>query len=129
MEANMTQGELNKFHRILDARVVELTSWTQQREAIVVERNAEELERRLRASEREQAMQRLENDSAKLREARAALRRISNGTYGICQECDEPISAKRLAAIPAAAYCIRCQEAMDCRCGAKNARPALAMAA
>ena len=125
----MTQTEIRKFHQILDARVVELTFSTRRRDAIVIEQTAEELERRLRASEREMAMRNLENESLKLREARAALRRIQDGSYGICLECDGPISPKRLAAMPSAALCIRCQESMDCRCGAKNARPVLAMAA
>src|SRR6478736_3315866 len=33
-----------------------------------------------------------------LREVEDALRRIEHGTYGICHDCEEPISAKRLDA-------------------------------
>lgn len=39
----------------------------------------------------------------------AALRRMKNGTYGICRQCHEPISPRRLEALPAAALCIDCQ--------------------
>src|ERR1700756_1030682 len=35
-----------------------------------------------------------------LREVQAALRRVQQGTYGVCAACDEPISAKRLEAVP-----------------------------
>ena len=125
----MTKTEITKFRKILDARVIELTVSTRRRDAIVIEQSAEELDRRLRASERELAMQNLENESVRLRQTRAALRRIEDGSYGICLECEESISPKRLTAVPAAALCIRCQETFDCRCGAKNIRPALAMAA
>ena len=125
----MTKTELTKFRKILDARVIELNVSTRRRDAIVIEQSAEELERRLRACERELAMQNLEHQSARLRETRAALRRIEAGTYGICLECEEPINPKRLTAVPAAALCIRCQEMLDCRCGANNLRPTLAMAA
>jgi DnaK suppressor protein len=45
-----------------------------------------------------------------LREVQAALRRIEQGTYGVCYECEEPISAKRLDAVPWAKYCVSCQE-------------------
>jgi DnaK suppressor protein len=45
-----------------------------------------------------------------LREVQDALLRINQGTYGICHECEEPISAKRLDAVPWAKYCISCQE-------------------
>ena len=45
-----------------------------------------------------------------LREVEEALLRVEEGTYGICQECEEPISAKRLQALPWAKFCVRCQE-------------------
>jgi RNA polymerase-binding transcription factor DksA len=38
----------------------------------------------------------------------AALRRLGEGTYGVCERCGEPIGAGRLAARPAAVTCIRC---------------------
>jgi DnaK suppressor protein len=52
--------------------------------------------------------------SIKQRETRAALRRVDEGTYGICQECEEPINPRRLAAVPWASLCLRCQEVRDC---------------
>ncbi len=42
-----------------------------------------------------------------------ALERIDNGTFGICEECDEPISVKRLQARPEATLCIRCKEEQE----------------
>src|SRR5256885_7336284 len=45
-----------------------------------------------------------------LREVEEALRRVKEGTYGICQECEEPIFPKRLQALPLAQFCVRCQE-------------------
>ena len=45
-----------------------------------------------------------------LREVEEALLRVKEGTYGICQECEEPISAKRLQALPWAKFCVSCQE-------------------
>jgi DnaK suppressor protein len=35
---------------------------------------------------------------------------VERGTYGICHGCEEPISAKRLDAVPWAKYCVSCQE-------------------
>jgi len=40
----------------------------------------------------------------------AALRRISEGTYGICADCGDDIRRKRLEALPWADCCLRCQE-------------------
>lgn len=42
-----------------------------------------------------------------------ALERIDNGTFGVCEECDEPISVKRLQARPEATLCIRCKEEQE----------------
>ena len=42
-----------------------------------------------------------------------ALRKIDEGTYGVCEECEEPISTKRLEARPEAPLCIQCKEAQE----------------
>jgi DnaK suppressor protein len=41
-----------------------------------------------------------------LGEVEAALQRIHEGTYGVCEACGEPIGAERLSAIPWARRCI-----------------------
>jgi DnaK suppressor protein len=53
-----------------------------------------------------------------LREVNDALLRIEHGTYGVCAECEEPISAKRLDALPWARYCVTCQELIAARIAA-----------
>ena len=39
-----------------------------------------------------------------------ALRKIEDGSFGICEECGEEISIKRLEARPETNLCIRCKE-------------------
>ncbi|MFA4983871.1 MAG: TraR/DksA family transcriptional regulator [Candidatus Omnitrophota bacterium] len=39
-----------------------------------------------------------------------ALKRIDEGSYGICEDCKQPISKTRLKALPQASLCIKCQE-------------------
>ena len=39
-----------------------------------------------------------------------ALKRIEDGSFGICESCEEPISVKRLEARPETTLCIRCKE-------------------
>jgi len=43
------------------------------------------------------------------------LSKIDDGTFGICEECDEAISIKRLEARPEAILCIACKEAQEQR--------------
>lgn len=45
---------------------------------------------------------------ATLRGIAAALRRIDDGEYGVCLECEEAIDPKRLEFDPAVRLCIRC---------------------
>jgi DnaK suppressor protein len=54
-------------------------------------------------------------DMKLLREISDALLRIDHGHYGICMECEEPISPKRLDAVPWARYCVGCQEKIAAR--------------
>jgi DnaK suppressor protein len=39
-----------------------------------------------------------------------ALKKLDDGTFGICTECEEPINKKRLEARPETQLCIRCKE-------------------
>jgi RNA polymerase-binding protein DksA len=49
----------------------------------------------------------LEEDAARLLgQIDAALRRIDDGTYGICEVCGRPIPEERLEAVPYATLCI-----------------------
>ena len=43
----------------------------------------------------------------------SALERIENRRYGICVECDGPITKTRLNAIPHTPVCIKCAESRD----------------
>lgn len=38
-----------------------------------------------------------------------ALKKIEEGNYGICLECNKKIASKRLTAVPYTQYCIECQ--------------------
>lgn len=41
----------------------------------------------------------------------AALRKLDDGSYGLCGNCGQPIGAERLAARPASLTCVRCAAA------------------
>ena len=42
-----------------------------------------------------------------------ALQKITNGTYGICDDCGEQINDVRMIAVPAALLCIDCQKEFE----------------
>lgn len=57
----------------------------------------------------------LVNEQALLTEVLAALKRLDDGTYGLCANCDQPIPEKRLEAIPWAAYDVKCEAQLEQR--------------
>ena len=109
----MTKTEVDRFRAVLTARVAELERVTRNREGITIERSADQLDEIQAASQRALAVCNLDREFNQLRNARAALSRIQEGSFGTCQQCDEDIHPKRLAAVPWATFCIRCQEAAD----------------
>lgn len=54
-----------------------------------------------------------DNDLTILKDIDNSLDKLSKGTYGICEECEEKISEKRLEANPVARYCITCKRQME----------------
>jgi DnaK suppressor protein len=83
------------------------------RDDIVIEATADEIDRLQQQVTREVAIRHLDNTAKLLKSVQAALDRIEDEIYGVCLRCEEPIAEKRLKAIPWAAYCVNCQEAVD----------------
>jgi DnaK suppressor protein len=54
-----------------------------------------------------------ENESKQLSLIDEALLRIDDNEYGPCQNCENEINPKRLAAIPWARYCLDCQQLLE----------------
>lgn len=93
----------------LEARLVELRAR--------LERIEGELEEPVSESFSEQAVEREDDEvledlgSAGAREIRAieaALKRIDDGTYGVCVRCGDPIGEERLDVVPQAPMCRDC---------------------
>ncbi len=50
----------------------------------------------------------IENEQEVLEQIYDALSRIEKGTFGLCENCGQPIAKPRLQAIPYAKFCIDC---------------------
>jgi DnaK suppressor protein len=109
----MTKTEINKFKQILEAKKAELSDVLKRRDEIAIEKSPDAIDEVTRAAERELAIRNLDRESNLMKNVRAALRRIDAGAFGVCAHCEEEISPKRLAAVPWAPFCIKCQEAAD----------------
>ena len=109
----MTKTELKQFKEVLETKQAELAQVLRNREGIAIEKSPDALDEVQNAAERELAIRNLYRESNMLRNVRAALHRIDEGTFGVCMHCEEDISVKRLHAVPWAPYCIQCQEIAD----------------
>ncbi len=107
------QIEMDGVRGILEQKEAELVQALRERSGLAIEKSADQLDEIQYASERDLSIRNADRESNVLRQVRAALRRIHGGTFGICVDCEEGISPKRLAAVPWAPYCIQCQKAND----------------
>jgi DnaK suppressor protein len=104
---------IDHYKQLLEAKRNELLRGTSDREEIAIESAAEDFDRLQQQLNREVAIRNLDRQSALLKNVQAALARIEDETFGTCLRCDEAIPEKRLNALPWAAYCVSCQEAID----------------
>lgn len=96
----------NALHR----RATELTTLIHQtRAGLEIQQGGDEIERALSHVSRENSATELRKLRHELAEVEAALERVRDGSYGVCDSCGHEISAKRLTAVVSAKYCVGCK--------------------
>ncbi len=81
-----------------------------ERNRLLVDASGDEADQVRDRAARDLAIESLERQFGLLRLIREAQERLKSGEYGVCVECEEAISTRRLEAVPWAALCVRCQE-------------------
>lgn len=109
----MEQKELEKYKELLMAKREELSSSWRGRDELAPSagnQHGDPADQASAASETAIQVRLHQTDSKLLRAIDDALARISRNTYGICEACEEPISAARLTAVPWTRLCLNCKE-------------------
>jgi RNA polymerase-binding transcription factor DksA len=75
------------------------------------------------AYDRDFALSMLSKEQGSLYEIDEALKRIEDGTYGVCEICEKPIKHDRLEALPFTRYTVDCQAELEKRQHHNSARP------
>jgi DnaK suppressor protein len=109
----MEEMDLDYFRKLLESEldlliakagntVWELTVSPADNESDLLDRATQELSQSnvLRIRSRESRL---------IKKIRGSLQAIEAGTYGICEDCEEPIAIGRLMARPVTSYCITCK--------------------
>ena len=65
------------------------------------------------ASEREMAIRSVDRETTLAAGSQGRPNRVTDGSFGTCLDCESAISVNRLAALPWASRCIRCQGVAD----------------
>lgn len=86
-----------------------------ERPGINIQTHGDAIDNLIESMDREQSITTSMRATQVLRDVRAAFARMEHGTYGECVNCGDPISPKRLTALPWTPNCIRCQERIDQR--------------
>lgn len=115
----MRRKDLNFFRELLTRRLEELLMEAEKTKNTVKaaeESSSDPMDQASNWSERDFLLRLRDRESRLIFKIKEALERIENGTFGVCEECGEEISLKRLRARPMATLCIHCkheQEALE----------------
>ena len=97
----------------LESKLEDLLKLAGDREGLEIQPMADPLDQVRSNTDRDMAVETLNQQARSIHDIRSALARIEEGSYGRCERCDEQIPAKRLDALPWARMCVQCQSATE----------------
>lgn len=112
--ARMTKKDMEKYRRLLDEKKASLSAElakTRSAEEETTEESTQDIaDKAVSSYTREFLYSLTDGERSTLLRIDDALARIEEGTYGFCANCGQPMTEKRLTAVPWAPYCLDCQE-------------------
>ncbi|MGD8290176.1 MAG: TraR/DksA C4-type zinc finger protein [Desulfobacterales bacterium] len=112
----MKKKDLNQLKKILTQQLIDLLSRSDcSLDGLdATDGNLSDLlDRASQVSEREFSHHLCSRDKLHMRRIERSLQDIEDGNYGLCQQCEEEISLKRLKARPIARFCIDCKTQLE----------------
>lgn len=109
MKKKLTKTKLNNFQSLFVKRRSEILIKVKNSDQ-ELDADGDEVDAVQALQLHEVASQLSGRDVQMIKNIDAALDRITKGTFGLCEMCDESIGEKRLMAMPHCVLCIDCQE-------------------
>jgi DnaK suppressor protein len=109
----MSKTDFDLLKATLQTKLATIATGSDKRADIVIQQSPDAMDQTQFATERDLVVSLLNRDTQMSRRVKGALRRMEDGTYGTCLACEDPISVKRLQAVPWAELCLDCQERSD----------------
>jgi DnaK suppressor protein len=114
--ARLTKKKLEFFKELLNTRIEELLNQANETVSGMTshkENLPDPSDRATLESDRNFTLRIRDRERKLIGKIKEALERIEQGTYGICEECEEEISTERLKARPVTTLCIDCKKRQE----------------
>lgn len=115
-EPSLTPEDIAEFKRMLTHQLNDLLYSAERTVGFLLQHNtqsADPIERAVIDVDRNYTLRIRERESRLINKIKITLDKIEDGTFGICEACEEEINPLRLKARPVAAYCIRCKTIIE----------------
>ena len=109
----MSRPKLENLRKQLERKLKDLSAAHVKRTDLIIVPSTDPVEHAQSEMSTDLAVRAINDDWQIRRAIRSALDRIDTGEYGICDACGEPITHKRLHAIPWATFCMPCQSSQE----------------
>jgi DnaK suppressor protein len=110
----MTKPELENFKKVLERQLQDLQSdFGRDLQSMGSPALADINDQATLESERSFELRIKDRERKLIGKVQDALKKIGDGSYGICESCGEPIGVKRLLARPVTSFCINCKSEME----------------
>ena len=110
----MTKAELDKFKSVLERQLQELQSdFGRELQTMGSPALADINDQATLESERSFELRIKDRERKLIGKVQEALKKVGDGSYGVCESCGEAISVKRLMARPVTSFCINCKSEME----------------
>ncbi len=112
----MEPERLEMFRKILKDRLSALESAAQSRLGELVDQRdslADTTDIASEESDRDMTLRMQDHERKIVDEIRAALKRLQEGEYGVCEACGDEVGDRRLLARPTARHCIDCMTEIE----------------
>ncbi len=109
----MDQTQIEEFKALLNGHLDRLVNQADLVKSEMASQDGQAIEYVDRASataDQDMKLRIRSREDRLIKKVRLALERIATGRYGLCEQCEEPISLKRLHARPVTTKCIECKE-------------------
>jgi len=113
-DVSMNKSELEKFRKVLEEQLNELQSdFGKKYQSMNTTALPDINDQASAESERNFEIRIKDRERKLIGKVQEALKKVAEGTYGICESCGEAIGSKRLMARPVTNLCINCKAEME----------------